>query len=81
MWRYHNYLSALDYATKRGVLASTLLKVEKMAVVTPNNYGSVRLPSAQNSSNSATRWVLSNTYVEIELGNPVTILGTMLSVL
>ena len=31
VWRYHHYLSALDYATKRGVLASTLLKVEKMA--------------------------------------------------
>ena len=31
VWRYHHYLSALDYATKRGVLTSTLLKVEHMA--------------------------------------------------
>ena len=31
VWRYHHYHSALDYGTKRGILASCLNKVEKMA--------------------------------------------------
>ena len=31
IWRYHHYQSALDYGTKRGILASCLKKVEKMA--------------------------------------------------
>ena len=31
VWRYHHYLSALDYTTKRATLLSTLQKVDKMA--------------------------------------------------
>ena len=31
VWRYHDYRSRLDYTTKRGILCSTLRKVNKMA--------------------------------------------------
>ena len=43
VWRYHHYLSNIDYATKRATLLSTLKKADRMA-----NDVDERLQSAQD---------------------------------